>query len=77
MAPLKELGRAAGERQKSASKAAKEFTFVGPSTKTPETSASDWCHTNMQCHAVCVGVTDLFIDVSFEKMHGAPRIRKD
>ena len=53
MAPLKELGRAAGERQKTASRAAKEFTFVGPSTKAPETSASDWCHTNMQCRAVC------------------------
>ena len=59
MAPLKELGRAAVERQKSASRAAKEFTLVGPSTKAPETSASDWCHTNMQCRAVCVGVTVL------------------
>lgn len=75
---LREIGRLFGEKERAASKAARDAAVFGPANKPAAVAASDWSRTYGQCNAVCVAIVkDLYPILSDEAMASAPRVRKD
>ena len=73
---LRDVGRAAGEAERALSRTRRESRQFGPVKQAVEQSASDWCSTYGQVHAVMVQVRDHFLPMfSEEAMSAAPRVR--
>ena len=78
LAPLREKGRQVGEKERAASKVARDGALVGPANKPVSIAASDWSRTYAQCNAVCVAiVADLYPKLTDAAMDSTPRVRKD
>ena len=73
---LRNVGRSAGESQRAGSKARRDALIIGPAKKATEQSASDWCYTYTQVHAILKRVDSHFLPMFDEgNMVGAPRVR--
>ena len=78
VAPLREIGRQIGEKQRAASKAARDAATVGPANKPVPIAASDWSRSYLQCNGVCAAIVrNVFPKLTDAAMTAAPSVRKD